>query len=118
MSEPIVDAWTEDERTAQLYQVIGGLAHYADVSNDPAVVRALDLAAYGRTMDGGDVLPFRLPDSSALSKAIQAERAACAQLAENAFGGPAHTYSSENADEYLAQDEACKRIAAAIRSRT
>ena len=52
------DAWLEDERTGTLYQVIGSLAEAAGVFCDPAVVRALDLAAYGKTGDGEDVLPF------------------------------------------------------------
>ena len=40
----------------------------------------------------------------------------CAKIAENFFGGKAHTYSSENADLYRAQDAACKLIAAKIRA--
>jgi hypothetical protein len=52
------DAWLEDERTSTLYQVIGSLAEAAGVFDDPHVIRALDLAAYGKTQDGGDVLPF------------------------------------------------------------
>lgn len=40
-----------------------------------------------------------------------------AAVAERAFGGNrAHTYASENADRYRAQDEARRLIAAAIRS--
>lgn len=50
--------WHEDEKTGTLYQVIGTLAEMAGVFQDPAVVRALDLAAYGKTEDGIDVLPF------------------------------------------------------------
>lgn len=52
------DAWLEDGRTSTLYQVIGSLAEAAGVFDDPHVIRALDLAAYGKTQDGGDVLPF------------------------------------------------------------
>ncbi len=39
-----------------------------------------------------------------------------ARAAEKAYGGPAHTYASENADIYRAQDGACDRIATIIRS--
>lgn len=53
-----LDHWAEDERTAALYQVIGSLAAAAGVSEDPAVVRALDLASQGTTKDGQAVLPF------------------------------------------------------------
>lgn len=53
------DTWLDDERTGTLYQVIGVLAHMAGIpSDDPHVIRALDLAAYGKTEDGKDVLPF------------------------------------------------------------
>lgn len=52
------DHWLEDDRTSTLYQVIGNLADAAGVFDDPAVIRALDLAAYGKTEDGLDVLPF------------------------------------------------------------
>jgi hypothetical protein len=52
------DPWLDDERTATLYQVIGSLSDAAGVFEDPAVIRALDLAAYGKTEDGKDVLPF------------------------------------------------------------
>lgn len=50
--------WVEDDRTATLYQVIGNLADHANVFDDPAVIRALDLASYGVTSDSEDVLPF------------------------------------------------------------
>ena len=50
--------------------------------------------------------------------AREAEREACARIAEKAFGGPAHTYASENADLYRAQDGACELIASLIRART
>lgn len=40
----------------------------------------------------------------------------CAKIAENCFGGKAHTYASENADLYRAQDAACALIAAKIRA--
>lgn len=53
----------------------------------------------------------------AYNEGVDAEREACARLAENIFGGPAHTYASENADVYRAQDATCKRIAKAIRTR-
>jgi hypothetical protein len=39
----------------------------------------------------------------------------CAKVTENIYGGMAHTYGSENADRYRAQDETCKRIANEIR---
>lgn len=61
------DARLEDERTATLYQVIGALASAAGVFEDPAVIRALDLAAYGKTEDGRDVLPF-LPEYPAVPR--------------------------------------------------
>ena len=41
--------------------MIGALADAAGVFGDPAVTRALDLAAYGKTGEGKDVLPF-LPE--------------------------------------------------------
>jgi hypothetical protein len=62
------DAWLEDERTAALYQVIGSLAEAAGVFDDPQVIRALDLAAYGKPQDGGDVLPFAPAYESAKQK--------------------------------------------------
>ncbi len=40
----------------------------------------------------------------------------CARIAEGCFGGKAHTYASENADLYRAQDAACALIAAKIRA--
>lgn len=50
-----------------------------------------------------------------LGRQLAAETERCALIAENAFGGKAHTYASENADLYRGQDMACQRIAAAIR---
>lgn len=50
------------------------------------------------------------------AEAAAREREACARIAEKAYGGKAHTYASENADVYRAQDAACVKIAAAIRS--
>jgi len=41
-------------------------------------------------------------------------RAEAVKAALEGYGGRAHTYASENADIYYAQDEACKRIAAVI----
>ncbi len=54
-------------------------------------------------------------DVEEIARAIFAERERCAKIAEKAFGGPAHTYASENADIYRAQDSACYHIAALIR---
>lgn len=53
--------------------------------------------------------------AEAVDEAVSAERERCARIAEKAFP-PAHTYASENADVYRAQDAAAARIAAAIRS--
>lgn len=40
----------------------------------------------------------------------------CAVIAEKIYGGKAHTYASENADVYYAQDETCGLIAKSIRA--
>ncbi len=53
-----VEGWLNDQRTSTLYQVVGSLADAAGVFDDPAVIRALDLATDGKTEDGSDVLPF------------------------------------------------------------
>lgn len=64
---------------------------------------------------GGAVLdPFH---AERVARAILAERERCAGLAANFYGGRAHTYASENADVYMAQDRTCSGIAAAIRGR-
>lgn len=48
---------------------------------------------------------------------LDEEAEACAKIAERIYGGRAHTYASENADRYRAQDETCAKIADAIRAR-
>jgi hypothetical protein len=48
-----------------------------------------------------------------IARAILAERERCAKIARNFFP-PAHTYASENADIYHAQDSAAAAIANAI----
>jgi len=48
-------------------------------------------------------------------QALAAQCESDATTAENAFGGPAHTYASENADRYRIQDETCRYIADRIR---
>jgi hypothetical protein len=52
----------------------------------------------------------------AIVKARADEREKCAKIAENYFGGRAHTYASENADRYIIQDETCELIAKKIRA--
>lgn len=54
--------------------------------------------------------------TQALHQAQNDKLEEAARVAEKAFGGPAHTYASENADIYRAQDAACARIASHIRS--
>jgi hypothetical protein len=50
-------------------------------------------------------------------EARAAERERCAKVAERMFPrGSAHTYASENADLYRAQEATCEQIAAAIRA--
>ena len=44
------------QRCAEAYQVVGSLAGLAEVMDDPAVQKALDL--FSRPMRPGDVLPF------------------------------------------------------------
>jgi hypothetical protein len=44
------------QRCAEAYQVVGSLAGLAEVFDDPAVEKALDL--FSRPLRPGDVLPF------------------------------------------------------------
>jgi hypothetical protein len=44
------------QRCAEAYQVVGSLAGLAEVMDDPAVQKALDL--FSRPLRSGDVLPF------------------------------------------------------------
>lgn len=53
---------------------------------------------------------------AARDAAVARERERCAKIAENIYGGRAHTYASEDADVYRAQDDTCNKIAAAIRA--
>lgn len=56
--------------------------------------------------------------AEALAAIRAAEREACARIAEARFPrGRAHTYASENADRYIALEDAAEVIAAAIRAR-
>ena len=54
--------------------------------------------------------------AEALRRAQNDKLEEAARVAEKAFGGKAHTYASENADIYRAQDAACERIASHIRA--
>lgn len=54
--------------------------------------------------------------ASAIRSAENDKLEEAALAAEKAYGGPAHTYASENADIYRAQDAACARIAGHIRA--
>lgn len=93
----------------------------------PCVVKEVPAAfREGRTQ-----CPDHLPDSPDLwcSNCDQYRRALlallaheaevreeCAKIAERRFPrGSAHTYASENADRYIAQEETCELIAKAIR---
>ena len=43
---------------AECYQAVGALAYAFGVSDDPNVIRLLDMLAYGQTVDGRELLPF------------------------------------------------------------
>mgnify|MGYP001575287528 CR=1 FL=1 len=56
---------------------------------------------------------------AAIDAAVREEREACAKIAANVYPrGSAHTYASENADVYQAQESASERIAKVIRARS
>lgn len=114
LTDDLTDAWVDDDRTYSLYQVIGALAHAAGVFNDPAVTRALDLAAYGKTTDGNDVLPFtpKYPNNALVKQK-------CAEIAEAvADREDARAFESDDAlhvIECRAAEKAALTIAVNIR---
>jgi hypothetical protein len=79
----------------------------AEIPED--VKRLANEAVYG---DGGW---HKVGEVVAVARAIMAERERAAKVAESYYGGPAHTYASENGDRYLAQDQASAGIARLIR---
>jgi hypothetical protein len=82
-----------------------------------AELAALRLAAQPqspRKWDEGEHEGCGIDTQRAVDRAAVIEQ--CAKIAENCFGGKAHTYSSENADMYRVQDAACGLIAAKIRA--
>lgn len=59
----------------------------------------------------------RWPDSLAFGRAVaNAAIEECAKVCEQAYGGKAHTYASENADRYRAQDDATRLCARRVRA--
>lgn len=53
--------------------------------------------------------------ASLLRQAYERGLEDAAKVAESIWGGPAHTYASENAELYRMQDRAAERVATAIR---
>lgn len=67
---------------------------------------------------GGGMEHERLISHGDALRLVAAERRACAELARSTYPrGGAHTYASENADIYIACENAAERIAAAIEAR-
>ena len=86
---------------------------------DPAITKAAahQIMLKLQLCDFGDVVEAATNVLTAVTPMIEApayERAA--KVAEDAYGGKAHTYASENADTYRAQDDVCAKIAARIRA--
>ena len=73
-----------------------------------------DMNSYHGILSDASAIAISLNAAYAAGRAGGIEKAA--KVAEKAYGGPAHTYASENAELYRAQDEACAKIAASIRS--
>lgn len=78
------------------------------------VIKGPDVERVFQNGEHADLFVAYLNAAYAAGRAGGIEKAA--KVAEKAYGGPAHTYASENAELYRAQDEACAKIAASIRS--